>query len=81
MFFTPKLWVRGFQAAILGRNGVGRFTGDVFQLPGAFLLYYGELLRCYRHQSISDRPDYVALVNGDSYAAEEFSNYDSGSSN
>ena len=73
MFFTPKLWVRGFQAAILGRNGVGRFTGDVFQLPGAFLLYYGELLRCYRHQSISDRPDYVALVTGNSYAAEEFS--------
>lgn len=73
MFFTPRLWMRGFQAAIVGRNGVGRFTGDVFQLPGAFLLYYGELLRCYRHQRISDRPDYVALVTGHSYAAEEFS--------
>ncbi len=73
MFLSPRIVLRGFQAAVLGRNGVGRFTGDVFQLPGAFLLYYGELLRCYRHQSISDRPDYVALVTGRSYAAEEFS--------
>jgi peroxiredoxin len=73
MFFNPKLVLRGFQAAVLGRNGFGRFTGDVFQLPGAFLLYYGELVRCYRHQNISDRPDYVALVTGHSYAAEEFS--------
>lgn len=73
MFLSPKTALRGFQAAVLGRNWLGRFTGDVFQLPGAFLLYYGELLRCYRHQSISDRPDYVALVTGHSYAAEEFS--------
>lgn len=73
MFFSPNTMLRGFQAAILGGHGAGRFTGDVFQLPGAFLLYYGQLVRCYRHQSIADRPDYVALVTGHSYAAEEFS--------
>lgn len=72
MFLSPRLWVRTFQAAVLGRNLVGRFTGDAFQLPGAFLLYYGQLVRCYRHQNPSDRPDYMALVTGISYAAEEF---------
>jgi peroxiredoxin len=72
MFVSPRLWVRTFQAAVLGGNRIGRFTGDFFQLPGAFLLYYGQLVRCYRHQSPSDRPDYVALVTGASYAAEEF---------
>jgi peroxiredoxin len=72
MFLSPKLWVRTFQAAVLGGNRMGRCTGDVFQLPGAFLLYYGQLVRCYRHQSPSDRPDYMALVTGASYAAEEF---------
>ena len=73
MFLSPRFVLRGFQAAVLGRNGMGPVNGDVFQLPGVFLLYYGELLRCYRHQSIADRPDYVALVTGHSYAAEEFS--------
>jgi hypothetical protein len=72
MFLSPKLWVRTFQAAVLGGNRMGRITGDVFQLPGAFLLYYGQLVRCYRHQSPSDRPDYIALVTGAAYAAEEF---------
>jgi peroxiredoxin len=72
MFLSPRLWARSFQAAILGRNLMGRFTGDVFQMPGAFLLYYGQLVRCYRHQSPSDRPDYMALVTGAAYAAEEF---------
>jgi len=72
MFLSPTLWVRTFQAVVLGRNLVGPLTGDVFQLPGAFLLYYGELVRCFRHQSPSDRPDYLAIVTGASYAAEEF---------
>lgn len=72
MFLSPWLWVRCFQAAVLDRNLVGRFTGDFLQLPGVFLLYYGQLVRCHRHQSPADRPDYVALVTGVAYAAEEF---------
>jgi peroxiredoxin len=72
MFLSPRLWARSFQAIVLGRNLMGRFTGDVFQMPGAFLLYYGQLVRCYRHQNPSDRPDYMALVTGASHTAEEF---------
>ena len=72
MFLSPRLWARTFQAAVLGGNRMGRLTGDLFQMPGAFLLYYGQLVRCYRHQNPSDRPDYMALVLGTSYAAEEF---------
>lgn len=72
MFLSPRFWARSFQAVVLGRHRMGRFTGDPFQMPGAFLLYYGQLVRCYRHQSPADRPDYIALVTGASYAAEEF---------
>jgi peroxiredoxin len=68
----PKVWVRGFQAAILNRHGVGRLEGDGFQMPGVFLLFHGEVLRSYRHQSAADRPDYLALVNGPSRAQPEF---------
>lgn len=69
--FGPKVWIRGFEAGILGRHGVGKLVGDGFQMPGAFLLYYGEILRSYRHQSAADRPDYLALVTGREYAAPE----------
>ena len=69
----PKVWWRGFQAGVLGRHGVGRLMGDGFQMPGVFLLFHGEIVRSYRHQSAADRPDYLALVTGRNYAAPEFS--------
>jgi peroxiredoxin len=59
MLFGPKVWFRGFQAAILRRHWVGRWQGDAFQMPGVFLLCQGEVVRSYRHQSVADRPDYV----------------------
>lgn len=69
--FGPKVWVRGFQAAILGRHGVGRLAGDGFQMPGVFLLFHGEVVRSYRHQSAADRPDYMALVTGQTHAPQQ----------
>jgi peroxiredoxin len=67
----PKVWWRGFQAGVLGRHGVGKLAGDGFQMPGVFLLFHGEIVRSYRHQSAGDRPDYLALVTGRDYAAPE----------
>jgi len=69
--FGPKVWLRGFEAAILGRHGVGRLVGDGFQMPGAFLLFHGEVVRSYRHQSAADRPDYMALVTGRVQVAQQ----------
>lgn len=69
----PKVWWRGFQAGVLGRHGVGPLMGDGFQMPGVFLLFHGEIVRSYRHQSAADRPDYLALVTGKDYAAPELS--------
>ncbi|QOY89891.1 SelL-related redox protein [Paludibaculum fermentans] len=69
--FGPKVWWRAFQVGILGRHGMGRPVGDAFQMPGAFLLFHGEIVRTYRHQSPADRPDYLALVTGRDYAAPE----------
>jgi len=58
----PTVWWRGFQAAILEGHGFGRIVGDAFQMPGVFLIFHGEVLRSYRHQSAADRPDYVRLA-------------------
>ncbi|HEY3442166.1 MAG TPA: peroxiredoxin-like family protein [Paludibaculum sp.] len=69
--FGPRVWLRGFQAGVLGRHGLGGLAGDGFQMPGVFLLFHGEIVRSYRHQSASDRPDYLSLVTGHNYAAPE----------
>jgi peroxiredoxin len=67
----PKVWLRGFQSAVLNRHGLGRLAGDAFQMPGAFLLFHGQVLRSFRHTSASDRPDYLALVTGEKYVFRE----------
>jgi peroxiredoxin len=69
--FGPKVLIRGFESAILKRHGQGRLVGDGFQMPGIFLLFHGEVIRSYRHQSAADRPDYVKLVTGQEYASPE----------
>jgi hypothetical protein len=59
---SPKVMLRGFTTAFLKGYGIGRMRGDSTQMPGAFLIRGGEIVREYRHQSASDRPDYVALA-------------------
>ncbi len=58
----PTVWWRGFQAAVLEGHGFGRVVGDAFQMPGVFLIFHGEVLRSYRHQTAADRPDYLRLA-------------------
>lgn len=70
--FGPKVWWRGVEAGLFGGHGIGMLEGDGFQMPGVFLLFHGEIIRGYRHQSAADRPDYLALVQGRDYAAPEF---------
>jgi hypothetical protein len=60
--FGPRVWLRGFKAGFLGKHGIGGADGDVTQMPGVFLVFHGEIIKSYRHQSAADRPDYVALV-------------------
>ncbi len=60
--FGPKVWWRGVQAGIFGGHGIGAPEGDVTQMPGVFLVFHGEILESYRHQSAADRPDYLSLV-------------------
>lgn len=58
----PAVWWRGFKAAILARHAVGPAGGDGFQMPGAFLVRDGMILREYRHETAADRPNYCELI-------------------
>lgn len=62
--FGPKVAARGFVAALKGHMQ-GFFHGDALQLPGAFVVSHGAILRSYRHQHAGDRPDYLALAKGE----------------
>ncbi len=59
--FGPLIWFRFLQVALLRRHGF-TFEDDIFQMPGVFMVYHGEVIRSFRHQSISDRPNYRAIA-------------------
>jgi hypothetical protein len=67
MTLNPKIWARVFQAGVLKGHGIGRFVGDIWQMPGIFLIFHGQVLRSYRHQTAADRPDYVRFVSEDAF--------------
>lgn len=58
----PSVIWRGIKTAFGARHGIGSFDGNVFQMPGVFLIEDGRVVREFRHQSAADRPDYVAIA-------------------
>jgi len=61
--FGPRVWVRGIVATLRG-NMIGRLVGDGFQMPGVFLIENGRIVQAFRHETVSDRPDYSAMACG-----------------
>lgn len=55
--FGPKNWIRVISAIFTG-NFQAKVDGDGFQMPGIFIVYRGEIIKSFIHQSASDRPDY-----------------------
>lgn len=51
-------WVR----STLAGHMPGRIKGDPLQLPGAFLLHHGQVVKTHTYRDASDRPDYVMLA-------------------
>jgi peroxiredoxin len=52
----PSVWGRG--VATLIKYGAGRLTPDLLQMPGVFMVFHGEVLWNFMHQSIADQPRY-----------------------
>lgn len=60
--FGPRLWLRGIGAGLLRGHLVGPLAGDGLQMPGAFLVHRGRVVRAFRHEDAADRPDYCELA-------------------
>ena len=61
--FGLRTMVRGFQAGMSMKQFGGGAFGDAFQMPGIFILINGEVKAKFIHQTVSDRPDYMSLLN------------------
>jgi peroxiredoxin len=60
--FGLQTWFRGFKALPKYGSDVGKQLGDSFQMPGAFMVFEGELRDSFIHKSASDKPDYLKLA-------------------
>jgi hypothetical protein len=56
-----RILVRGFQAAILARHGLGPIRGASTQMLGVFLIRNGRIIATHRHRNSADRPEYAAM--------------------
>ena len=59
--FGARVWIAGVLAILRG-YGIGRLEGDGFQMPGAFVIHHGRVVRAYRHATAADRPDLKELA-------------------
>lgn len=55
----PRTWWRGFKAVVLKGHRPGRPVGDIYQLPGVFLLVDGRTIRSFRPENSSELPNYA----------------------
>jgi peroxiredoxin len=56
----PHVWFPGAKAFFSG-HGLGMIDGDGFQMPGAFVIHHGKIVKAFRHASPADRPNYAEL--------------------
>jgi len=68
--FGAWVWWRALVAAVQGGHWFGRLEGDVYQMPGVFLLNHGRIMAEHRSASAADRPDYVDIAQRSCAAAE-----------
>lgn len=59
--FRPAVWIAWARGA-LRKYGIGMLKEDILQMPGVFLLRERRIARVYRHRTIADRPDYLAIA-------------------
>lgn len=60
--FGVSTWVRGTKAGVWDGHGLGTLEGDGMRMPGVFLVHHRRVVRAYRHDRASARPDYVSLA-------------------
>jgi hypothetical protein len=61
LFGARALW-RALGEGTIVRFGFGRMIGNPLQMPGAFVVRNGRIIKSFRHRSSGDRPDYAEFA-------------------
>lgn len=59
---NPMLWLRGTHLAIVKKRGFGKVEGSETQMPGAFLIHQGRIVRSHVYKEVWDHPDFLQLA-------------------
>ncbi len=59
----PAVWIGWFKGALF-KYGIGLKTEDIQQMAGVFFLKNRAIANVFRHRTMADRPDYLALARG-----------------
>lgn len=59
--FGLNVIIRGIQH-IFQLNLPKPSKGDIFQMPGIFVIHKGMVIQTFKHTSLADRPDYIELA-------------------
>lgn len=57
----PAVWIAWLKGAIFTYK-IGAIKEDVAQMPGVFFLRDRKIVNLFRHRTIADRPNYLALI-------------------
>ena len=60
--FGLQSWRQGWASNGLAHADLNELVGDGFRMPGAFLVYQGELRKSYHYERNSDHPNYGLLA-------------------
>ena len=60
--FGFQSWKQGWANTGLNGVNVDELIGDGFRMPGAFLVYRGELRKSYHYERSTDHPDFALLA-------------------
>lgn len=60
--FGPKVLWRALTVTIFKGITPGEVTGDPMRMPGLFLIFHGQVIKSFRHQTIADEPNYLELA-------------------
>lgn len=60
--FGLRIWWKAFKNGLKNGHPIGSIEGDLYQMPGIFVIEKGKVVSKFVHKTIADTPDYYALA-------------------
>lgn len=68
--FGLRVWWKAFKNGMKNGHPLGSIQGDLYQMPGIFVIQNEKVISKFIHKTIADTPDYYALAACESASAK-----------